>query len=82
MTLGAVFETGSMAGLMSYFSRHSGFLTNFSILYAESRPYWLQVGTSAREEPRCAEGPGRAWSAWVDACSPVTGIGWALAIPW
>ena len=21
-----------------------------------------------REETRCAEGPGRAWSAWLDAC--------------
>ena len=40
MLLRPVFETGSMAGLMTDFRRHSGLMTNFSIFRAESRPYW------------------------------------------
>ena len=39
MTFGPVFETGSMAGLMAVFWRHSRKLTNFKIYYPESRPY-------------------------------------------
>ena len=38
---------------------------------AESRPIWLQEALAPREEDRCAEGPGGAWSACLDACHRV-----------
>ena len=59
MVLGAVFETGTMAGLMTLFGRHSGLWTNFKILYLESRPIGPRGGYLREREPRCAEGSRR-----------------------
>ena len=81
MTYGGLFETGTMAGLIMLFRRHSRFMTNFRIFKVESR----SIGSRGRyvecEEPRCAEGLAEARSAWVDAETAVSGTGWALAIP-
>ena len=44
----------------------------------ESRPYWLLEGHAECGELRCAEGPGRAWSALAGA---ETGI-WVMVGPW
>ena len=68
MTFGPLFEIGTMAGLMSPFSRHSGILTNFRIIEAESRPYWLQVGTGGEQVCGRPAGPG------VPAGTPIYGV--------
>ena len=81
MTFGPVFETGTMAGLMTLFGRHPGVLTNFRILYPESRLYWLQEGYLSARSLGCAEGPAGAWSAPGGRRNACTGMGWALAIP-
>ena len=44
----------------------------------ESRPYWVLRPDAECEEPRCAEGPRRPWSAWVDADNALG----ALVGPW
>ena len=66
-----LFDIGSMTGLMTLFWRHFAVWTNFKILLAESRPYWLQVGlpTGAgaagvrrpQGGPECLQGHGNAW---------------------
>ena len=66
-----------MAGLMSAFRRHSGFMTNFSILEAESRPYWLQEGGPQEQVCGGPGGPGVPAGTGM----PGLGTGWALAIP-
>ena len=53
-------------------------MTNFKIFNPESRLIWLQEGIAECEEPGCAEGLGEAWSARVDADTPV----WAWVGPW
>ena len=56
-------------------------MTNFSILYPESRLYWVQEGYLSAGSPGCAEGPGLGLECpgWAQNC--VSGTGWALAIP-
>ena len=49
------FETGTMAGLITLFRRHSGFMTNFKIFEAESR---LGYGCGSCSVRRAQPGPG------------------------
>ena len=81
VTLGRFFETGSMAGLMRLFRRHSGLWTNFKIYYLESRPIgpgraYLSAGSlGVRKGPAgTLECPGGRRYRGL-------GMGWALAIP-
>ena len=67
VVLSSVFETGSMPGLMTKFSRHSRFMTNFSILYIESRLYWVQRGILSARSQGVRRARDLAWSALVDA---------------
>ena len=69
-----LFETGTMAGLIKLFGRHSEIMTNFSIFMIESRPYG---STRTGEEQVCGGPWHRAWS----ACGVLTDTGWTLAIP-
>ena len=78
MVSGAVLETGSMAGLMNTFGRHSRIMTNFSIFMAESRPFGPRGGLATGAGARvCGEGqwPSECPGDTVHHCS---GIGW----PW
>ena len=82
MTFRPVFQTGSMPGLINIFSRHYGFMTNFSILLMESRLYWLRGGYLSARSPgvRRARGP-ECLGGRRNAC---LGTGWVLAMvgPW
>ena len=75
MTSERVFEIGTMAGLMTVFGRHSGFMTNFKILGPESRPMY---GCGSPGVRRGQEGPGVPGGHGIAR----SGNGWALAIPW
>ena len=76
-----LFETGTMAGLMDFFSRHSRIITNFKIYIPESRHIGVRGGISECGEPRCAEGPGRALECLGGRRYACLATGWALAIP-
>ena len=56
--LEASFETGTMTGLMTLFGRHSGFMTNFSILLMESRRIGLKLRVRELQVCGGARGPG------------------------
>ena len=80
MVFRAVFETGSMPGLMHQKRRHSGFMTNFSIYDAESRPYWVlgaYLSAGSWGVRRAQQGPGVPQRAQIRGLAS----GWALAIP-
>ena len=59
MTYEPVFETGSMAGLMALFRRHSGLLTNFSIFLEISPLLVLRRVLRAQAGMGRKAGPGR-----------------------
>ena len=56
-----------MAGLMSLFSRHSGFILTLGYIRLNLALIGSRRGISECEELGCAEGPGGAWSALADA---------------
>ena len=67
VTFEPTFETGTMAGLMTLFGRHSEVWTNFRILLAESRPYWVQKRVLSARSHGVRKGQQGPWSAMVDA---------------
>ena len=81
MTLGPVFETGSMAGLMTLFGRHSSVMTNFKIYYPESRPIGARRGLATGAGAAVCGGAWRALECCRDTVQQGYGTGWALAIP-
>ena len=78
MVLEPVFDTGSMAGLMTLFGRHSVIWTNFKIYLMESRPIGTRWGLAPREEAKVCGGPSGPGVPWLDACHRCL----ALVGPW
>ena len=81
MTFRPVFETGSMTGLITLFSRHSGFLTNFSIFIMESRLIGSRRAYTGCGSQGVRRGPGGPLECPGDTVLRAWDSGWALAIP-